>query len=757
MRFFIVLLVCYGVRSIESHLSIPDDLKECYVNGNMQNFHLPMNMRVLLDIIRKAEKDSYSTMDIRAMSSSLLHRFKFDGVEHYENIPPRDGVLPFGQSGKQSMRNRLVKALDPGKAEIFPFDALTAIERCTLHHAVSNTIMKENSRNTDLSCEEIGQKLTTKSLFLDLWNCPKEYGVILTPYGTIAPGVIIAAIAASLQHQSIALTDIYNITERPGITDSMDYNELVDFVLPRSEMIHDKSMSYLPLLGLNVNLDNIWLTTIAGDLAEMVVYQGPVLGADMELGAAGFWNNTMRPQVYYLKSNRDNYLDATRADIVSDIDGLIVASHVETLVNDFNSLRLSQILDMYYSGEGITVREENIRVCDRKNAFPDAVPKTVLYEQTYAASDILAYYSSIRFTSPEFFKRMVDHAIDRFSVYANSHLLTEVLCRDRKQYPRVEALIAFDGAWAKEQTMDFFATLIEDLDISMYGSKMGILHGTSGEWLLNVTESPSLAYHAVSNFSKISWPTHLNLLVTMNAVYNYLNETWETKGQQHTIGSLGQVVIILAPITQISEIEQETILKLLREIRHHHPDVSILYYVSEGHSETFQLFILSEHDRLIVSPYINTIGEFLLTMPRTLRPITKVATNSSVFQDETEDYISPSESITYMLHPQHIDAKKTTIAVHNFGYGTIEVCLWNRFKTGNNQEHMTCRYLDTHQAIDIVDNFVCTDAGCPYIYLRVQNITSYKKCAEIECKLPNQVRYIVRMQNYENSASKMKT
>lgn len=57
----------------------------------------------------------------------------------------------------------------------------------------------------------------------------------------------------------------------------------------------------------------------------------------------------------------------------------------------------------------------------------------------------------------------------------------------------------------------------------------------------------------------------------MNAVYNYLNETWETKGQQHIVGSLGQVVLILAPSTKISEIEQQTILKLLREIRLHHP------------------------------------------------------------------------------------------------------------------------------------------------------------------------------------------
>lgn len=52
----------------------------------------------------------------------------------------------------------------------------------------------------------------------------------------------------------------------------------------------------------------------------MVVYQGPILNSDMELGATGFWNNVMRPNIYYL-NNKNNYFDATRAEIVSDIDG----------------------------------------------------------------------------------------------------------------------------------------------------------------------------------------------------------------------------------------------------------------------------------------------------------------------------------------------------------------------------------------------------------------------------------------------------
>ncbi|XP_071580984.1 uncharacterized protein [Temnothorax nylanderi] len=752
--FSIILLIFYGISPTESQLRIPDEFKECYVNNNMHDFHLPMNMRVLLDIIRKAETYSYATMDIRTMSSSLMHRFKLDGIKHYKDVQERDGILPFGQSGRQSVKYKLIKEMVPGKPELFPFDALTAIEQCTLHQAISNTIMKEDSRGTSTLCEEIGQKLTSRVLFANLWNCPREYGVILTSYGTIAPGAIIGAIAASLQHQNVGLNQIVNTEtfERPVTIASVTHIEEVDFIIPRNEMIHDRSMSYISSPKPDLKLDNVWLTTIAGELAEMVVYQGPILDSDMQLGATGFWNNTMRPGVYYLK-NQNGYFDATRAKIVSDIDGLIIASKVHTWVNDFYSLRLSQILDMYYSDDGITLFNENIKVCDRKKAFSYVVSRTLLDEQTYAASHLLAYHNDIVFKSPEALKRLVDHAIAKFSVYANNHLLTELLCRNRKRYPQVEALIVFDGSWTEEYTMDLVAALIDDLDVSMYSSKMGILHGISGQWLLNVTSSPSLAYYAISNFRNISWPTRIDLVTTLNAISNYLNKTWEARWQQHTIGSLGQAIVILAPLAQFSESEQQTILKLLKEIKHLHPDLYFLYYVSEYNSRIFQPFVLSEQDRLILGPNIDAIAQYLSTLPRTLKPITvsKLDTEPSKFKNKIENYISPSKSITYMLHSQHTANMKITITVHNFGYGTIKACSWNQF---NSEETMACQQLNAHKEINLIDNYTCIDIRCPHIYLRIQNTTSFYKCAEMECKSPDQVRYIIRMQNTYNSAEK---
>lgn len=33
---------------------------------------------------------------------------------------------------------------------------------------------------------------------------------------------------------------------------------------------------------------------------------------------------------------------------------------------------------------------------------------------------------------------------------------------------------------------------------------MGILHGSTGNWLLNVTNSPSVAYETIYKFAKVS-------------------------------------------------------------------------------------------------------------------------------------------------------------------------------------------------------------------------------------------------------------
>ena len=73
-------------------------------------------------------------------------------------------------------------------------------------------------------------------------------------------------------------------------------------------------------------------------------------------------------------------------------------------------------------------------------------------------SQILAYRNSIAYMSEEVLETMVNHAVDKFTTYTNHHLFTELHCQKiEKIYPRVETIVAFDGAWSQEYTADFLA------------------------------------------------------------------------------------------------------------------------------------------------------------------------------------------------------------------------------------------------------------------------------------------------------------
>lgn len=52
-------------------------------------------------------------------------------------------------------------------------------------------------------------------MLADTRYCTKQQGVILTPYGTVTPGAIIGAIAASLQYQNVAVSQLTGILEEP--------------------------------------------------------------------------------------------------------------------------------------------------------------------------------------------------------------------------------------------------------------------------------------------------------------------------------------------------------------------------------------------------------------------------------------------------------------------------------------------------------------------------------------------------------------
>lgn len=145
-------------------------------------------------------------------------------------------------------------------------------------------------------------------------------------------------------------------------------------------------------------LDNAFLATLAGDLAEVAIVQGPrksdsgypgAAGSSTSyvLGTSGNWNSSGQPRYYFLTKNEN--LQMTEAEIQGGLDGLILASQLPEHYQRFrSSLKLSQVLDMYYGRRGLFNRD--IHASARLRHYARVAPNGTLVDQTHSAAVLLS-------------------------------------------------------------------------------------------------------------------------------------------------------------------------------------------------------------------------------------------------------------------------------------------------------------------------------------------------------------------------------
>lgn len=121
--------------------------------------------------------------------------------------------------------------------------------------------------------------------------CPQEKGVVKTKWGSISPGHLIAGVASALQETHETFEVIYN------------------------SMTETASMPLVASSFSQTELSNVWISTVAGDLGEVVVYQAsdtPIVGNE------GYWNDTTFPRLYM---SADGAQELTDAELLGGIDG----------------------------------------------------------------------------------------------------------------------------------------------------------------------------------------------------------------------------------------------------------------------------------------------------------------------------------------------------------------------------------------------------------------------------------------------------
>lgn len=751
--------------AVETHgqentgLTIPASLRDCYGNADLysRNKRLPMTMTTLIELIRKVELYKGAYFDLRTLSVALLHRFRMDGIERIPDVPASPGVVPFRVTGHQFPKHKvLLQQLIPGNAYTFPNESLSSQELCTLHFMLSSAVEPWERADEDEVCPNNFHSFSTggssNPLTRDpdyptanlhgsqLSRCPIEDGVVHTSrWGTVSPGTVLAAIAAALEPQQVQISLLLSEPVQANGTDKLE-----------------KFERYRQM-GLSVQLHNTWAATLAGDLAEVAVYQGPRLKGDLYLGPGGTWNDTMIPRARYMDQRNKGFWQMTDAEARGGIDGLILSGAVQSWKEQLSRMRLSQLLEMYYSDRGVNF-DPQYRACERQARLKELEETSDLLQiQTINFARVLSY------KSPEAVQ-ISDEKLEEFSVKAlqaySSHLpnlLSGLRCADPTPLPRVHLHVILDGTWTTYEDMQVLAYLAQEADVSYYGSSMAVMNGEDGTWILRETHNAADLFklgNNTDNSSDVTWPRSLDLKLSLATLSSYLAERVAAERRRNVIGGPSHVVLVLGYTATISDADHRESIQIISRFKQQNPDVRFVFMASDTNQYRFKELSTidpSYPDVTIALPdskvekVVTKIIASISTIPGRIMGAYCDGSNNQTRRNGLEGYVTAGFPLTHRIHPSFLQSSgDVTLRFQGSGHGNLRACVSReQGSTGTD-----CNEVKNLEEMALKISAPCSNYvyQCPPVYLTITVTNTLTRCTEDDCRYPDQVRFLLRQE-----------
>lgn len=317
-----LLLLAAGLSHAQR---IPEHLVHCYRSNETATNQLPHTLHLFVELLRKIEDANPTSLDMRLLSVNLVHRLRLDGVERAAGIRETEHVTPFRANGIQTSKYQLLLQLISDSATRLPFEQwLTAVEVCQLHRMLSATVEPWERGDEWRTCpltrdspQRIAPAWLKRNHVQDPWSaaatvatervsrCPLEGGVLRSQaYGSWAAGTVVASVAAGLQPQRVAISEMVRpvrefetVIDAAVVADEGDMSVEMVRREAAQESWSESTDAYGRLLSSVETVDNTYAAGLAGDLAEVCVYQGPYVGENVTVGLEGVWNNTLYPRI----------------------------------------------------------------------------------------------------------------------------------------------------------------------------------------------------------------------------------------------------------------------------------------------------------------------------------------------------------------------------------------------------------------------------------------------------------------------------
>ncbi|XP_068626464.1 uncharacterized protein [Battus philenor] len=760
MKTILLLLVILYSAEAEILSSIPFHLVACYRNGGPL-LNAPRRMDVFLSILRRLELSA--RLDMRLFSASLLRRFRLDGIEQATNPIENEFVLPFRASAFHFHKYKLLMDLFLPSQNFLEMDeSLSIIEKCLLHKMLSSAVQPWERGDENLTCPlsaEQRQGMITQSSTRIYSRCPIEDGIIQTDWGPASPGTLVAAVTASLEQQRVSITDIFRTdVYKTEVSQAMIEDAIEDWEnqkLKSTTVENERSnIEGMQTVTDHFNISNIMVATLVGDLAEVVVNQGPRVGASsqrMVIGSNNRWNDTILPRDYYLLPQNSSVIDwhFTDAEILSGIDGLILAKYLPSWLEQRQSLRLSQVLDMYYSNEGVSF-EPTVRACNRLTLYNDVVDSSILMDETLKFAHILSLTQITVYMPLDEMRRMSEAVVTAFMNYVPSVLRRyHSDCVPTHNIPELDLIVTTDGSWKGYDVEQFMSWLSNALEIGPQRSTMALLHGNTGRWIAPPSSEITTFFDHINNFTG-EWPNRLNLPNVITSVSQHLlNRTLQDIDDKVSAGR-NTVVLVISPSDQPSGNEQERSKELMHSLRSTYFDA---YFVYAANDLTNFQNINNEYldySEMFITLSSTCVRDVILSMDKFLRKFdiekkiigAQCSFNGTVFEQILyEDAVLPGRRQRYRIHPFYL-RQRTRIQVQflNQNHGRILVCTWRGADASRG-----CQAISERDVYTFNVTTPCPSPDfCPPAHFEVTSLSTLNYCAHSDCRLPNQVGYNVR-------------
>lgn len=293
---------------------------------------------------------------------------RIDGIQRSQNAVESEDITVYAVSGFMTSKNRVLRQIISEVSGSFNYqELLTQSEMCTLHKLLSSSIEYTERQNELRTCPwhilntTSDQPIIRSKIPAEFFpnrrsfnnhtiigpnfsRCPIELGVAYNDYGAIHPGIILASIASGMQPQNVKIGDFVS-----------EYRERDPFANLETMEETDNRQKIDKMLSSLSSVDNTYAAGIVSDLAEVVLHQGSFLGHNFSIGFPGLWNDTYFARCHHLNGSRNGFFHMTDSELLSGLDGLFISQQVSTWATHIRRLRLSQILDMYYIHQGISI------------------------------------------------------------------------------------------------------------------------------------------------------------------------------------------------------------------------------------------------------------------------------------------------------------------------------------------------------------------------------------------------------------------